>query len=616
VILSLVAEPVFSNAFGKSYREQTQSDFRSTVTTLTECRRNGSLTPVEVQLTQQVWSEHMQQSLLRQMEALQAQRAELASVQLEIEALRPVEEDYDRLDALKAKGEAIIRQARPESRNDPGRGGNVLSDLARFETYVDATRTRIGAPVETQRIQTAIASAEGSAGLQTLSGHLDRLRRSQLPASVLQPLRTNLHERIGALAGVAAQQERRLITPPRGDLDDLATHATAVREFENRNERVLSLAPPLQELGRELRSERQGLLPGASTEVARQVRAIRNPDQIDQVVSRYFLTEELQSGSGAELKRFADQRSSLLKRISTDVAMFGEQPEHSELLAGTVSAAIQATRCDQMAADPADAGRIAPGVPDDEMDAAGAVQACLEAVKGAPRSGRLQFQLGRALLEDGKVQEALAQLRRAIDLQYPAAYHYLGEAYLEGVKGVLPKNDKLAAQYAKVAQKGGYGSGMTGSDPGFADKDYEDAKTMQAVYFGNSSLLSENGLYNFNYLVYQARMLAQECRSFKLTEIGAYQAALARAVIPGTTEGMTRMGMEHIKNIFVSLAEVVRNPRSMVDSGMARQKIESAGLYGTRDLGQMWSTVGANCQAPQIKRYTKNLRHYLARVGA
>lgn len=621
VMLSLVAEPVFSQAFGKPYRDLKQNDFRNAMQTLAECRRTNGLTLIEAQLTQQIWNEYAQPGIQRQLEAQQAQRAEMAALRQEIEALRPVEEDYARLEELKTKGDAIIRRARPEGRSEggrgeAGRGGNILADLAAFEKVVDSARLRIGIPVETQRVQAAVASAEGSAGLQTLAGHLDRLRRSPLPASSMQPLRESLNNRIVALAGAAAQQERQLINPPRGDLNDLAAHAAAVREFDKRNSRALSLAPPLVALQRTLRAERQPLLPAAAAEVERQVRGSRDPEQIPQLLSRYFLDEELQSGPGGELKRMADTRAGLLKRLSTDVALFGSQPEHAELLAGTVTAASMATRCDRLSADPADPGRIAPGVPDDEMNAEAAVQACREAVKAEPRSGRLQFQLGRALLEDTKPQEAVAQFKRAVELQYPAAYHYLGEAYQAGIGTFLPKNEKLAAQYAKVAQKAGYGTGMNGSDPAFADADYEDAKMMQAVYFGNSSLLSDNGLYNFNYMVAQAQMLAQECRSFKLSEIEAYRAALVRGIIPGTTDGMARMGLEHIKDVFMTLAEAVRNPRSMVDSGVARQKIENAGTYGSRDLGQMWGTVGAACQAPQVKRYTKNLRHYLGRVGA
>jgi hypothetical protein len=391
-------------------------------------------------------------------------------------------------------------------------------------------------------------------------------------------------------------------------------HAAALRDFDSRNGSALAWAPPLVELQRALRAERQALLPAASAEVARQVRGLRDAEQIPPLLSRYFLSEELQSGPAAELKRMADQRVTALKRLATDVALFGAQPEHAALLAGTASEAPAATRCDLLATDPADPGRIAAGVPDDEMNAADAVQACREAVKAEPRSGRLQFLLGRALLEDTKPQEAVAQFKRAVELQYAAAFHYLSEAYMAGMVG-LPKNEKLASQYAKVAQKAGYGSGLSGSDPAFAEADYEDVKMMRAVYYGNSSLLGDNDLYNFNYLVSQAQLLANECRSFKLSEVEAYRAAFVRGVLPGTTDGMARMGLEHIKNVFTTMAEAVRNPRSMVDAGAARARVENAGMYGTRDLAQMWGSVGG-CQAPQAKRYVKNLRHYLSRLGA
>lgn len=610
-LLPLVAEPVFSQAFGKTYRELTQEDFRSAARALAECRRVGSFTPIELQVTQQVWNEYQQSGLLRQLDAQQAMRAELEAVRQELAALRPVEEDYARLDGLKARGEAAIRRPRGGA---PGvGGGSVLADLAGFEQLVESTRQRIGIPVETQRVQAAVASADGSAGVQTLAAHLERLRRNALPASTLQPLRESLRTRIGELAFGVAQQERQAISPPQGGLAGLAAHTAAVRDFDSRHGSAFAWAPPLVELQRALRMERQASLSAAAAEVAKQVSGLREPDQIAPLLSRYFLSEELQSGPVAELKRMADQRVTALKRLATDVALFGPQPEHAALLAGTSTTGPVPTRCDLLAADPADPGRIAPGVPDDEMSAADAVQACREAVKADPRSGRLQFQLGRALLEDTKPQDAVAQFKRAVDLQYAAAYHYLSEAYLAGMVG-LPKNEKLASQYAKVAQKAGYGSGMSGSAPTFAEADYEDAKMMQAVYYGNSSLLGDNDLYNFNYLVSQAQLLANECRSFKLSEVEAYRTAFVRGVIPGTTDGMARMGLEHIKNVFTTMAEAVRNPRSMVDAGAARARVENAGMYGTRDLAQMWGNVGG-CQAPQAKRYVKNLRHYLSRGG-
>lgn len=610
-LLPLVDDAVFVPVFSKPYRNLTVEDFRGHQRTFGECSRVGALTPAEMATVQQVWNQNNHTQLLRKIDAQQADRNEMTAVRSELAALKVTDEGLASIDSLKQRGEAVLRRTRN------------TAEMPAFSQLIDSTRLRIAAPLETQRVADAVASATGASGLATLASLHERVNRSGLPTSVSAPLKDQLTAAMTKIATTVLAQERHLASAPAGDLASLSKHASAVREMNIRYGKNMNLVPAFGELQRDIRAARAPLLPAAMSEVAMQAGASRDAKQLGSLLSQYFLDDELQTGSGAKLRAVLDERTRLIKHISNDIALFGTQPEHERLLAGTnaVAAVVPArrtesvspNRCDLLAGHPDDPEHLGPGVTDDQLDAGAALVACQDAVKREPRTGRLQFQLARALLGSDRPGEAITVLKQAADLQHGGVHFFLSEAYLNGAPS-LPKNEELSAQHAEKARILGYadaGSGGKKEDaPTFATADYEDAKLMRAVYFGDSSLMGDNAFYTFKYVIAQAELLASTCNSFKLSEIESYRATFTRKIMPSSQNEMVSMGMDHLKNVANNYIEMMRNPGLMVDVGVANQRIEMAGAYGSKDLAQLFSR-STSCKDATIKRYTENLRTYL-----
>lgn len=87
------------------------------------------------------------------------------------------------------------------------------------------------------------------------------------------------------------------------------------------------------------------------------------------------------------------------------------------------------TRCDDLAAHPADTERVAPGIYWEVLDGLSAVTACEEAVQLYPNSKRLIFQLGRALIQMKRRDEGFPYLYEAANSGYVIAQATLGGFY-------------------------------------------------------------------------------------------------------------------------------------------------------------------------------------------
>jgi TPR repeat protein len=109
--------------------------------------------------------------------------------------------------------------------------------------------------------------------------------------------------------------------------------------------------------------------------------------------------------------------------------------------------------CDILAAHPDDPERMAEGVPDDRIVPRLAIRACKEATKGDATDPRFAFQLGRALLTQGKKKESFEQFRKAAGANHAAGLAYLGDAYQFG-HGVEADLQKALDAYKKAAERG------------------------------------------------------------------------------------------------------------------------------------------------------------------
>ncbi|MBL0038243.1 MAG: hypothetical protein IPP36_06090 [Nitrosomonadales bacterium] len=272
--------------------------------------------------------------------------------------------------------------------------------------------------------------------------------------------------------------------------------------------------PAFGELQRDIRAARAPLLPAAMSEVAMQAGASRDAKQLGSLLSQYFLDDELQTGSGAKLRAVLDERTRLIKHISNDIALFGTQPEHERLLAAQMRS-LRWCQLDvlnpyrQTAAICWPATRrpraLGPGVTDDQLDAGAALVACQDAVKREPRTGRLQFQLARALLGSDRPGEAITVLKQAADLQHGGVHFFLSEAYLNGAPS-LPKNEELSAQHAEKARILGYadaGSGGKRRRANLRHRGLRRCKTHARGVFRRQLVDGGQRFYTFKYVVHR-----------------------------------------------------------------------------------------------------------------
>ncbi|TIR27649.1 MAG: peptidase C14 caspase catalytic subunit p20 [Mesorhizobium sp.] len=114
--------------------------------------------------------------------------------------------------------------------------------------------------------------------------------------------------------------------------------------------------------------------------------------------------------------------------------------------------------CDQKAGEPLDLQGVVPGLLPNEIGA-GAVDACRAAVKAYPDVARFHYELGRALLAAGKVDEAKKAIQVAADKGHVRAVFELG--YLNATGTGMPANRKQANTFYAAASDKGDPYGMT-----------------------------------------------------------------------------------------------------------------------------------------------------------
>ncbi|MDP3001087.1 MAG: tetratricopeptide repeat protein [Bryobacterales bacterium] len=116
---------------------------------------------------------------------------------------------------------------------------------------------------------------------------------------------------------------------------------------------------------------------------------------------------------------------------------------------------VVVTECDRLAAHGQDPERAAPGVDAATLaaQAGQAVAACQQAVSQYPDTGRLRFQLGRALWVAGKRDESLAEMRRAVEAGSSAAAGWLGARHTDGTLGKADFSE--AARLFRIAAEKG-----------------------------------------------------------------------------------------------------------------------------------------------------------------
>ncbi|MER9654783.1 caspase family protein [Mesorhizobium sp. M0152] len=108
--------------------------------------------------------------------------------------------------------------------------------------------------------------------------------------------------------------------------------------------------------------------------------------------------------------------------------------------------------CDQAAGEPLDLQGVVPGLLPNEIGAS-AVEACEAAVKAYPDVPRFRYELGRALLAAGKLDEAKKAIGEAAKKGHVRALYELGYLYTTGTR-VAVDQQKANAFFAAASDKG------------------------------------------------------------------------------------------------------------------------------------------------------------------
>lgn len=117
----------------------------------------------------------------------------------------------------------------------------------------------------------------------------------------------------------------------------------------------------------------------------------------------------------------------LFQRPATLARLFFRGPlALTFLFVMSTASASQVTDCDLLAAHPDDPRRIAPGVERQDIDLKAAEGACRSAYTRRPDHAQTNYQLGRVLYYQGRVEESLPFLQHAAATGYPQAIFVLG----------------------------------------------------------------------------------------------------------------------------------------------------------------------------------------------
>jgi len=210
----------------------------------------------------------------------------------------------------------------------------------------------------------------------------------------------------------------------------------------------------------------------------------------------------------------------------------------------------QVDACDILAASPDDPLRVAPGVPDDELVPRLAEMACAQALEHSQDIARHAFQLGRAKLELGKIDEALALFERAASEGSAIAHLFIGDAYHFGWKGSADPN--AAKSSYETARNMGLVLADIALDQLLFDPDIFTTGPMLVVLLegdiATAVSFAQNDLARA-YLYAFALELSQACGSFLLpSAVSALQAYRFPAGWSEASEqGNSELGLQDVK---------------------------------------------------------------------
>ncbi|MCI0508199.1 MAG: sel1 repeat family protein [Gammaproteobacteria bacterium] len=126
---------------------------------------------------------------------------------------------------------------------------------------------------------------------------------------------------------------------------------------------------------------------------------------------------------------------------------------NSSMASGKPQLPSEVTRCDALAAHPADPEKLSAGVNWDQLDVSAAMKNCGREINRQPDNARIQFQYARVLDKQKQSSDAVFWYRKAAEQGYVAAQNSLGYAYEWG-QGIEADYYQAEEWYRKAAEQG------------------------------------------------------------------------------------------------------------------------------------------------------------------
>lgn len=124
-------------------------------------------------------------------------------------------------------------------------------------------------------------------------------------------------------------------------------------------------------------------------------------------------------------------------------------------------------KCDSLASDPRDPGRMSSGVTDEQFAPGSAIQACKTAVEMDPSLARVWFELGRSYRMAERDDDAWEAFVQAAKRNYAPAMRYIGDIYRDG-RG-LPAGEQQGPEGAMTWYRRAKAAGLRDADKAIAD---------------------------------------------------------------------------------------------------------------------------------------------------
>jgi len=308
-VMELIRDARFSPVFGMTYDRMPPADVqRFSNIILPRCfAKTGPLGTLDPKLKDAAYSVFSSRGFGMNATQLAKSRVVAGNVgelTQEMERLQADEAGHARYMAIQESATGVLPGSTPDVRSA-------------FTTALDRAELRVVIPVETARVNQAIAEASGYDGMTALAGIIASYQGENISAALRSAHEANaarLGARITQVAVPVAADERRRIDAIGDGADGLEQGVQWRRDYDSRLRPFAVHSPDIAALPAYLHQRRGPVLLGAQAPVRELILATRENQALRQVVSRFLLPTDESMPGGAALYEIASRQSEYLRK--------------------------------------------------------------------------------------------------------------------------------------------------------------------------------------------------------------------------------------------------------------------------------------------------------------